>query len=454
MTLFLRHQVEGEYYDTPKRLRERLDDELFTITRSATSDAVIVKKPCGCLLRLGRRRRATAAGAEPPAACPCRRVTDWAHSWIRLPYCGRAATPDKENLTPNSDERIALYATIDLSRKTKRKASLGGDEARTPARSLDAEDAALANYENLNFAQSLEHYENARALLRRAGLTGDELRALGAAPLTARLPPPRPVRRAGPSPAADEYLLMEPNGIEPLRLEAGRAARAGYTPMSPIGGFAFHTLRLPPRAARRLDEEKSASNPALGPAATGPVGDAAGAAPDERATRVEYRKRSSSADSSRFLEDVKEFDGSAGSRGSTSSVETLRDAAPGSRAASPCGCGEPVGAAGAGTAAGGGAAGNRDSSSSNDSGVSSCSLRRAAPRRELPQTTAAARRRYRSARRAALPAGVAPPRRARSSDAPRLGLEDAPRKSSSAEAEVPLLSLKALRGERFAGRIR
>lgn len=453
MTLSLRHQVEGEYYDTPKRLRERLDDELFTITRSATSDAVIVKKPCGCLLRLGRRRRATAAGAEPPAACPCRRVTDWAHSWIRLPYCGRAATPDKENLTPNSDERIALYATIDLSRKTKRKASLGGDEARTPARSLDAEDAALANYENLNFAQSLEHYENARALLRRAGLTGDELRALGAAPLTARLPPPRPVRRAGPSPAADEYLLMEPNGIEPLRLEAAGAARAGYTPMSPIGGFAFHTLRLPPRAARRLDEEKSASNPALGPRRPGRWGrrrSRAGRARD--ASRVPQavqlgRLFSLSGGRERVRRqrrqprlDIVGRDASRRGAGFTRGVAVRL------RRASRRG--------GRGHGGGGGAAGNRDSSSSNDSGVSSCSLRRAAPRRELPQTTAAARRRYRSARRAALPAGVAPPRRARSSDAPRLGLEDAPRKSSSAEAEVPLLSLKALRGERFAGRIR
>ncbi|XP_063626260.1 uncharacterized protein LOC134797820 [Cydia splendana] len=434
-------EVEGKYYDTPKRLKECLNEELFKITKSTTSNAIILKKPCGCLLKFGKRRReATVVEAEEglePANCPCRRVTDWAHSWIKLPYCRKASTPteasvpNKENVTPNSD-RTALYATIDVSRKTKRKASLNGE-----AQNAEVDDGPLANYENLSFALSLEHYENARALLRKAGVTQAELDAISANLRPIGLPARSCTCSACRQPTS-EYLLMEP-GIEPGKLKAP----SGYTPMSPISGFAFHTLRLPARAARNLGEEKSASNPALCPAARAALrtGEAQVTTRTERA-RVEYRKRSSSADSSRFLEDVKEFEGSAGSRGSSSSVETLR-----ARVASPCGCHKLSDAdsseASKARAAAPGAAGNRDSSSSNDSGVSSSSR---AGEFELPLTTAAARRHYRSARRAALPAGTTPPRRTRSSDAPRLGAADPTHKSSSAEAEVPLLSLKGLRG--------
>lgn len=69
---------------------------------------------------------------------------------------------------------------------------------------------------------------------------------------------------------------------------------------------------------------------------------------------------------------------------------------------------------------------------------------------ELPLTTAAARRHYRSARRAAAGAGTSLPRRSRSTDPLSDGTtaqrEGVPAKSSSAEAEVPVLTVKPLRG--------
>lgn len=87
----LHRQIDGEYYDTPKRLKECLGDELFKITENSTPNALILQKPCGCLLKFGRRRKEpTVVDAEEslePATCPCRRVTDWANSWIPLPYC-------------------------------------------------------------------------------------------------------------------------------------------------------------------------------------------------------------------------------------------------------------------------------------------------------------------------------------------------------------------------------
>lgn len=505
--IYFSYQVEGEYYDTPKRLKECLNNELFKITKSSTSNSVILKKPCGCLLRFGKRpREPTIIDTEEnfqQTNCACQRVTDWAQNWIKLPYCRRNNTstdniaPNKENLIPNpTSDRSALYATIDVSRKTRRRLrpSISHDEisaearlTRIDAQKVEIDDGPLANYENLSFALSLEHYENAKDLLRRAGVTQSELNAITAnlKPISYTVINGRCVcTKCGHPPSkedkedsgevknvitSDDYLMMEPN-----TKEQNKSLPAGYTPMSPIAGFAFHTLKHSSKSPiSRLLDEKSASNPTLcgsndarSQSGTGSSTLESQAAPasGERQERIEYRKRSSSADSSRFLEDVKEFEGSVGSRGSTSSIETLRNLAPdaerGCRAcdgkhsdgdSSEASKGARARGAPAqrAAAAPGAAGGNRDSSSSNDSGVSSCSRRGAF---ELPPTTAAARRQFRSARRAA---AAAAPRRSRSSGA--LGAAPAvtvaataPAKSSSAEAEVPVLTVKPLRGKYLA----
>ncbi|XP_034835002.1 uncharacterized protein [Maniola hyperantus] len=470
-------EVEGEYYDTPKRLKECLNSELFKITKNSTSNTLILKKPCGCLLKLGKRpKRATIVDSDEsfePANCPCQRVTDWANNWIKLPYCTRnpndaeATAPNKENVMPSSaTDRNALYATVDLSRKTKRKTQndnfmfLDNQMSRSlDSGTVEVNEGPQANYENLSFALSLEHYENAKDLLRKAGVTQPELDALGAnlrpalclaaaagAPTCTQCGHPQDdaAATANRKLFSDEYLLMEPTSLDSNKLDQEKALPSGYTPMSPIGSFGFHTLKYPAKSTiGRLLDEKSASNPTLcGPdeARAGPVAAAQRVqlrAPHERA---DFRKRSSSADSSRFLDDVKEFDGSVGSRGSASSIETLRDAG---AAGAPCTC-----AAGKLSDADSSeaskarcvtvAVGNRDSSSSNDSGVSSWSLV-ARGAHELPATSAAARRRYRSARRAA-DSPHAAPRRSRSSGGPRAEPADT-HKCCSAEAEVPILSV-------------
>ncbi|XP_068618102.1 uncharacterized protein [Battus philenor] len=355
-------EADGEYYDTPKRLKECINRELFKITRSSTAHTLVLKKPCGCLLKLGQKsKEPTIIDHEEnlqPTSCPCARVTDWAHAWIRLPYCSRTSAPGGKALGGNAppkdedtrDDRAALYATVDLARKTRRKSQALAAPAHQSG-GTDVDDGPLANYENLNFALSLENYENAKDLLRKVGITESELDAIGATLKPSKFAATcntkicfacghrRDARRPAPA-RNDEYLLMEPSG-----LDRDRSLAAGYTPMSPVGSFAFHTLKYPAKSAvSRLLEEKSASNPAL--CAEGGAGGSSGVV-GRRA-----RGRSSSADSSRFLEDVQEFEGSAG--GSAASLETLRAA----------------GAAGA--AAPGGA---RDSCSSNDSGVASWPLR-------------------------------------------------------------------------------
>lgn len=505
-------QVDGEYYDTPKRLKECLNNELFKVTKNSTSNAVILKKPCGCLLKFGKRRREpTIVDSEDnfqPANCPCQRVTDWANNWIKLPYCRKNTVssdnlvPNKENVTPNSSDRSALYATIDLSRKTRRKQRPCDQQDNAPesqlarrstVRAVEIDDGPLANYENLSFALSLEHYENAKDLLRKVGVTQSELDAISAnlkpvsfatvegKSICTKCGHPQQQREKEVNleglsiSTSDDYLMMEPNVSN--KLEQSKPLPAGYTPMSPIGGFAFNTVKHSARSPiNRLLEEKSASNPTL----CGPEENRRTDASDaneartrrdaaERAVRIEFRKRSSSADSSRFLEDVKEFEGSVDSHGSTSSIETLRNIAlDGQRTSTPCNCvadnkHSDADSSEASKGARGGippakrsssvpgkAGGNRDSSSSNDSGVSSCSLRRG-ELFELPLTTAAARRHYRSAQRAAAGVHTTLPRRSKSTDPLRdvatLQRVRVPTKSSSAEAEVPVLSAKPLRGK-------
>lgn len=476
---FLLCQVDGEYYDTPKRLRECFDNELFRIARGSADDAIILRKPCGCLLKVGRRRiEPTVVETEESfqsADCPCKKVTDWANAWIKLPYYRRdtdtsdSSVPNKENVIPNGADGSALYATVDVGKKTRRKTWCERRGASTPGSSApEVDEGPLAHYENLSFALSLEHYENAKDLLRRAGITQVELDAIGASLKPTSFVsvddvgvcvrcghPSHGDRSRGGS--SDEYLLMEPKNMEAGRNDTSNVPPAGYTPMSPIGSFAFHTLRHSTRGPfGRLLEEKSASNPTL--CASDEVHSSShesetGSRPE---TRLEHRKRSSSADSSRFLEDVEEFDGSVGSRGSASSLETLRDAAADRGDDCACvrdaerkhsdmdsseACKSVVPAATTGT--------NRDSSSSNDSGVSSCSLRRGADF-ELPRTSAAARRHWRLSRRERPSPGEAPSRRTRSQGPPFSVAGDyLPAKSSSAEAEVPVLLAKPLTGTMF-----
>lgn len=470
-----------------------MNNELFKITKNSTPNAVILKKPCGCLLKFGRRRKEpTVIDTDDniqPTACPCQRVTDWANSWIKLPYC-RKNTVSSDNLAQNKDNSrpnvtSALYATIDLTRKTRRKTHPiePHEFVRVEPKKVEIDEGPLANYENLNFALSLEYYENAKDLLRRAGVTQHELNAISANLIPPELPAKTEkelCRKCGhPLPEkqnnlesftmtlGDDYLMMRPKSLKGRKIEHTRTplVSSGYTPMSPVGGFAFNLPKQPARSpVTRLLDEKSASNPTLC------ADDEAIDTRQSRATsdRADRRKRSSSADSSRFLEDVKEFEGSVGSRGSSSSIETLRNLVLDETA--PCRCtGEngKLSDADSSEASRGrgqappparrtcsvpGTAGNRDSSSSNDSGVSSCSLRRGVELAEfeLPTTTAATRRHYRSARRAAACYHASLPRRSKSTDPLRdivtLQRVRIPAKSSSAEAEVPVLSVKSLRG--------
>ncbi|XP_018572874.1 uncharacterized protein LOC108912178 [Anoplophora glabripennis] len=175
-----------ELYDTPRKLKECIQSFGFDT----------VQKPCGCVVRVRQ--------PEPERPCVCQRLMS---CW--------SATEDVH----------AVYATVDYSKKTHRQqpvATTANYANLTPVASTTTAPTST-NYENMEFAQTLQLYENSKEIAEKA-------RALCA--------------KCGH--AQDDYLMMEPSN-KPSQ------SHPGYIPMSPA-------------VKQRLGKVLSNSNPNLGPA--------------------------------------------------------------------------------------------------------------------------------------------------------------------------------------------
>uniref|UniRef100_A0A182MY37 IRS-type PTB domain-containing protein n=1 Tax=Anopheles dirus TaxID=7168 RepID=A0A182MY37_9DIPT len=397
---------------------------------------------------------------------------------------------------------------------------------------------ATANYANLEFERSLENYENSKEVLQRAGLClpmseEEEPRVCHKCGHPSAKTPDTDVDRTeacDQTPVDDKqenYMMMEPGNR--------KSKFPGYIPMSPAapsaacgteptdGAVSPTAPPLPSKSdllkqrMSRIIGEKSASNPSL----SGPAVDRSRKRIDDesrvsgsamlRATlaspyarkqlmdssdllpacgaekRLSPRKRSASAESSRFLDaDGEEIESPLSGTASPSTETLLRKTpTPGSttslrRSSSPCvhqemeacdkaaAIAEPEDDLSASTNPASSQASqsvyirrsesvpckaqNRDSSSSNDSGVSTGSLRQRGTDFtdfELPLTTAMSARRH---QRHVLPSQncvhASLPRRSKSFDPLReLSFQfqkvRVPEKSTSAEAEVPVCPPKA-----------
>lgn len=403
-----------EHYDTPKKIKECLASEIFG---NIDSNTVNIRKPCGCILKFNKPN----VFPEPkiidnhedirPVDCPCRRVICWPGNWMTLPYCRRGNGIENTtvpNLTINGEGKMpvmqangdmAIYATIDKSKKTNRKSQ----DCKCPTDQSKAEDPVstnyvnidpvnlvpepteqyateCANYANIDFAQSLEYYENARELLQRAGITREEMDKLDSDiavkdKLTYIIANGVKVcNKCGhacnkengdkhdkeeessntATSKQDDYLMMEPakNNKSPETTKQNKNF-PGYLPMSPVTNSNTPSnvkTDLLKHCVNKLICEKSASNPSL----IGPAVDRSrkrsdsdvripgsamlglhhsGNSPylrrhlmdstdsiDRRASFL-ARKRSSSADSTRYIDDDTE---SPLSRTTSPSSETLR----------------------------------------------------------------------------------------------------------------------------------
>lgn len=221
-----------ELYDTPRKFQECHFDT--------------VQKPCGCIVRIRQ--------PEPDRPCVCQRLLS---CWT-------------------GDEDVsALYATVDMSKKCQRNPAPTANYANVTPLSSEPpppkpNQSATSNYENMEFAQTLQLYENSKEVVEKA-------KAL--------------CSKCGH--AQDDYLMMEPS----------KPTHPGYIPMSPA-------------VKQRLDKVLSNSNPNLAPAldrSNKPSGSAmlhAGVYQRKQlldsADNIDLkRRRSNSADSSR-CEDTNE----------------------------------------------------------------------------------------------------------------------------------------------------
>ncbi|XP_049876293.1 uncharacterized protein LOC126373950 [Pectinophora gossypiella] len=508
----------AEYYDTPKRIKQALAEDLFQVTKSTSPGSLVLQKKCGCILKFGSRKKPVIVECEEnlqPVECPCQKVTNWANNLISLPYCKREITSEKVNteiLTTQKSEEMAIYATVDMSRKTNRQSGTVSekdsteetlkDSAFTNYQNLepvhDHDVGPYANYENLEFALSLEYYENAKDLLKKAGVTQNELDALSAnVDIASSILPkkPRVCTKCGHAQQhknqesqknkSDEYLLMEPSRDVKRDLCRTVAPNPGYTPMSPNPNWS-QSLKHPMHKLHKVEIEKSLSIPALSGGNRTQSFDESCSNNNKEA----IQKRSSSVDSARLLEDLKEFDSSIGSHATSSSLETLRNMAiENRRSSTPCDndreCYDCCKSSGSenktseespskdvphlrnklmdnaqikrSSSVPCKSGGNRDSSSSNDSGVSSCSMKHGGEFNEfeMPLTSGHSRYQYMLHRRmrgnlsGCLHSSL--PRKSKSSDPLRdqsmqLYKGAVPAKSSSAEAEVPVLPPKQFKG--------
>ncbi|XP_045500726.1 uncharacterized protein LOC123698175 [Colias croceus] len=507
----------SEHYDTPKKIKQAIVDDLFQVTNTSIPGSLVLKKQCGCILKFGSKKKPVVVECDDslrPVECPCQKVTNWANNLIGLPYCKRSSSGEKVNTEVtllNPEDENALYATVDVTRKTNRQStstdkdsSQGSSEAGfTNYQNMEMSDdkeyeGPYGNYENLEFALSLEYYENAKDLLKKAGVTQSELNALSANINMASQTLPkkqklctkcshcqsskdRPHNSQG---QCDEYLLMEPPKDAKIEYKnRTMGANLGYTPMVPNPNWS-QSLKHPLQKLYRIDIEKSQSIPTLnGNSSVHRDMDVS-----NNVNRESLQKRSSSVDSAPLLEDLKEFDSSIGSHMTSSSLETLRNLGEENRLKSPCEndgeCYDCCKSSGSENKTSDDSftkdiphlrnkhmdnaqikrsssvpckGGNRDSSSSNDSGVSSCSMKHAGDFQEfeMPLTSGQSRYHYMMQKklRGSLSGCVhsSLPRKSKSSDPLRdmsmqIHKANIRAKSSSAEAEVPVLPPKQMKG--------
>ncbi|XP_055594369.1 uncharacterized protein LOC129745368 [Uranotaenia lowii] len=433
-----------------------------------------------------------------------------------------------------SSRENAIYATVDVAKKIRKRLEAcecdqtesESSKDKKPSSYDNYEDVEVlpedkkANYANMEFEKSLENYENSKEVLQRAGLSvqdfEDESKVCHKCGHSSAKTPDADTVKVDDK--QENYMMMEPATV--------KSKFPGYIPMAPAvpttvvdveptsastdaPPLPFKSDLLKQRMSRIIGE-KSASNPSL----CGPAVDRSRKRVDDetripgsamlKATTSPYtrkhlldhsdllpcdkrlspRKRSASAESSRFLDEGEEIE-SPLSRTASPSTETLQKPptpncnVEARRSSSPCvhreselcsrdTCCSKTTAAETEDEISASTnpsqtsqsvyirrsesvpckAQNRDSSSSNDSGVSTGSLRQRGTdftEFELPLTTAMSARRH---QRHVLPQQGACvhsslPRRSKSFDPLReltfqFQKVRVPEKSTSAEAEVPI----------------
>ncbi|XP_043253869.1 uncharacterized protein LOC122398232 [Colletes gigas] len=182
-----------QYYDTPRKIKECLAlPKIYPNYDTPQTPQAVVLQQCGCPAKLTIQ-------SPRSSGCPCQNMMSWAG--FVLPYCRRGAGIEPTGVTVhpvklsgegkmpvvNASGEIAIYATA----KRFKKLEIVEDTAKDGCDCLQENtsnnyenvepvidtqpESRQANYANIDFTQSLEHYENSKDLLAKSGISQEEI---------------------------------------------------------------------------------------------------------------------------------------------------------------------------------------------------------------------------------------------------------------------------------------
>ncbi|XP_031840962.1 uncharacterized protein LOC116430651 isoform X2 [Nomia melanderi] len=264
-----------QYYDTPRKIKECLAlPKSYPNYDTPQAPQAVVLQQCGCPAKL-------TVQSPRSSGCPCQNVMSWAG--FVLPYCRRGAGIEPTGVTVhpvklsgegkmpvvNASGEIAIYSTA----KRANKSETSEDKIKENCDCLQENrsnnyenvepvidtqpEAKQANYANIDFTQSLEHYENSKDLLTKSGISQEEIEKFA-----------DQIKEETPETTAEEskicqkcghlkdrendYLVMDPEKQTPKK------PFPGYLPMQPA-----HNVCSKEILSRICSGIKSSSNPAL-----------------------------------------------------------------------------------------------------------------------------------------------------------------------------------------------
>ncbi|XP_076233071.1 uncharacterized protein LOC143178356 [Calliopsis andreniformis] len=264
-----------QYYDTPRKIKECLAlPKTYPNYDTPQTPQAVVLQQCGCPAKL-------TVQSPRSSGCPCQNVMSWAG--FVLPYCRRGAGieptgvavhPVKlsgEGKMPvvNASGEIAIYATTKRPNKSENVEEKSKDncDCLQENRSnnyenvepvIDTQPESKANYVNIDFTQSLEHYENSKDVLAKSGISQEEMEKFAdqikeETPEASVEDSSKICQKCGHvKERENDYLVMDPEKQTPKK------PFPGYLPMQPA-----HNACSKEILSRICSGIKSSSNPAL-----------------------------------------------------------------------------------------------------------------------------------------------------------------------------------------------
>lgn len=269
-----------QYYDTPRKIKECLTlPKTYPNYDTPQMPQAVVLQGCGCPAKL-------TVQSPRSSGCPCHNVMSWAG--FVLPYCRRGAGIEPTGVTVhpvklsgegkmpvvNASGEVSIYATarrVNKSESTDEKSATENCGCAAEGKSNNYEnvepvintqpEAKQANYVNIDFTQSLEHYENSKDVLTKSSISQEEIEKF-ADQLKEPEAPEAPsdnnaskiCEKCGHAKEKEnDYLVMDPD-----KQRSPKKPFPAYLPMQPV-----HNACSKEILSRLCSGIKSSSNPTL-----------------------------------------------------------------------------------------------------------------------------------------------------------------------------------------------